>query len=128
MHVGTEIELFRQNYGFAVSWFCKTLDMTEPQYRQFIIGRFRPSAYQLVFFLTAFRCHLESIEKKPLQKVILIARYHNKIADIRRLVFYCLRVRRNSSNDTTRFGSGTVPGRPSSGNSISLSAAALTLG
>ena len=64
MHVGVEIEQFRKKYGFAVSWFCTTLDMSEPQYRKFIIGRFTPSAYQLVFFLTAFKCHLESIENK----------------------------------------------------------------
>lgn len=64
MHVGAEVEQFRKKYGFAVFWFCQTLDMTESQYRKFIIGQYRPHAYQLVFFLTAFKCPLESIENK----------------------------------------------------------------
>jgi len=64
MHVGAEIENFRKKYRFAVSWFCKTLDMTESEYRKFIVGRYTPYAYQLVFFLTGFRCPLDSIVGK----------------------------------------------------------------
>ncbi len=64
MHVGAEIENFRKKYGFAVSCFCTTLDMTETEYRKFIVGRYTPHAYQLIFFLTGFRCPLDSIVGK----------------------------------------------------------------
>lgn len=61
MHVGAEIEQFRQKYGLSVLGIRITLDMTDAEYRQFIRGKYTPAAYQLIWFLTAFRCPLNSI-------------------------------------------------------------------
>lgn len=64
MHVGAEIEQFRQKYGIPVWYISSTLDMSESEYRKFIIGRYTPCAYQLVFFLISFRCPLDSVVGK----------------------------------------------------------------
>ncbi len=61
MHTGAEVEQFRLKYGFTVICIRTTLDMTHDEYQRFIHGRYKPAAYQLIGFLNAFRCPLDSI-------------------------------------------------------------------
>ncbi len=68
MHTGAEVEQFRQKYGFTVSCIRESLDMTEVEYRKFINGQYKPAAYQLIWFLTAYRCPLDSIIGKQLKE------------------------------------------------------------
>lgn len=68
MHTGNEIEQFRLKYGFTILCIRTTLDMTEAEYQQFIDGRYTPATYQLIGFLIAFRCPLDSIIDKKFKE------------------------------------------------------------
>lgn len=61
MHTGAEVEQFRQKHELTVLSIRTALDMTEIEYQKFIHGKYTPAAYQLIWFLTAYRCPLDSI-------------------------------------------------------------------
>ena len=68
MHVGAEVEQFRQKHGLTVLCIRTALDMTDAEYRKFINGKYTPAAYQLIWLLTAYRCPLDSIIGKQLKE------------------------------------------------------------
>ncbi len=63
MTIGHEIEYVRKLRGLSIIDVCNAMAIQENEYWHIYNGKFRPSVYQLIMFISVARYPLETIKK-----------------------------------------------------------------